>query len=378
MLEKQHIITRLNQLCVPHGTDLAAQFDKFGRSEEYWYAEVLMLFLPGLEVLEVRDSWLWDDHCYWFKSLSAFWNPLVGGGLRRVVVDGPLRVENVVPLLTVPTLRTLELAQVVVMRREGWRIFQWKVWEVERVLPPGTSSLETLALRESYVELESLLPVLHGIKTLKSFTYEHFPNDLSDDSVRADELDRMALSRCLETQRASLEHLRVRDTSPFNASSVASIFSACRFTLSRLHTLDIGPFNPTLYSSHGLDEAVGVLVSSFPLCLKSLRLKIASCPDDRIKLNEQKGLDAFLRALVGVVASTRPSMEEVQIVEWDPMRGWFPDDLPALQKAYADLSVRLGSSNGDVMDFYGAEPLLIDEVEEGWLLVTDLRLQSVA
>ena len=104
-LEKQHIINRLNELCVPHGTDLASQFAKFGKSEEYWYFEILLLFCANAEEVRVQESWLWDDHHYWFKSLSPFFNPLCDSKLRRVCIEGPMRIENIVPLLTIPTLR---------------------------------------------------------------------------------------------------------------------------------------------------------------------------------------------------------------------------------------------------------------------------------
>ncbi|KAJ4343632.1 hypothetical protein N0V95_006640, partial [Ascochyta clinopodiicola] len=176
-IEKTHIVRKLNQLAVPQqGTDLAEQFAKFGKNDDYWYMEVLLLFMPNLMRLTIRDSWLWDDHHYWFKSLSPFFNPLCTSALRTATLYGPLRIENIVPLLTIPSLHTLELTQVIVMRREGYRVFQWSIWPVTRLLPPhdpttnSGSNLETLVLRESDIDLAYLLPTLSGIKALKSFT----------------------------------------------------------------------------------------------------------------------------------------------------------------------------------------------------------------
>lgn len=215
-LEKQHITNRLHELCVPHGTDLAAQFAKFGKNDNYWYFEILLLFCPNLEVVQVKESWLWDDHHYWFKSLSPFFNPLCVSSLKRVLIEGPMRIENIVPLLTIPTLRELQLTQVTVMRREGYRVFQWSVWPVARILTERSSKLQILTLKESYVDLDLLIPVIKGIRGLKSFTYEHVPNDLADESAQAHCVNNQALTSCLNMHANSLEHIRIRDTESVN------------------------------------------------------------------------------------------------------------------------------------------------------------------
>jgi hypothetical protein len=387
IIEKTHIVRRLNQLAVPQqGTDLAEQFAKFGKHDDYWYMEVLLLFMPQLEELEIRDSWLWDDHHYWFKSLSPFFNPLCDSRLKKATLHGPLRIENMVPLLTIPTLRTLELTQVVVMRREGYRVFQWSIWPVDRLLAEKASNLETLTLKESYIDLEFLVPIIRGIKALQSFTYEHIPNDLADDAAqvgRPDSINADSLASCLALQRSSLGYLRIRDTSPFNAVTTATLFAALTSPdsqLERLHTLDMGPFEPLCPQPSDIENAICAVANSLPSSLTILRLKIDTdlLRAESLVTRWNEILDLFLVGFVRRMPSLRPSLKTLELVDWDPLVGWLPDQFPYLQKLYRQSGLRLGAVCGDAIKIHGAEPLVMEEVENGeWVMVTDLRGSSV-
>lgn len=357
VIEKTHIVRKLHQLAVPQqGTDLAEQFAKFGKNDDYWYMEVLLLFMPNLEALTIRDSWLWDDHHYWFKSLSSFFNPLYASKLTSATLFGPLRIENVVPLLTIPSLRTLELTQVVVMRREGYRVFQWAVWPVDRLLPavePGergaregcVSNLETLVLRESYIDLEYLLPVLRGIKGLKSFTYEHTPNDLAD-SAHGDHVNKNAIAQICRIHRKSLTYLRIRDTQIWTWPRCIS--DAIPSDTNALRTLDIGPFSPVLEKLFGpIADCCAQFVRALPPNLSVLRLGIDSdilaWGDVERGFYESKIIE-FLEKLAPVIARNgRSGLREVVVCDWPLTLGWFPDDMPALQKLWMGLGLKLTS-----------------------------------
>lgn len=393
-LEKQHITNRLNELCVPHGTDLTAQFTKFGKNDDYWYFEILLLFMPSVEKVAVKESWLWDDHHYWFKSLSPFFNPLCVSNLKKALIEGPIRIENIVPLLTIPTLRELELTQVTVMRREGYRVFQWSVWPVQKILPERGSNLEVLTLRESYVDLELLVPVLGGVKGLREFTYEHVPNDLADETAQTHRVNTHALTACLSMHADSLEYVRVRDTEPFDWGSMAEyLFGAARgdtnahSTFPNLKTIDIGPAgigtrSPLQSPSFPLQD-IGPQV--FPASLETLRIQpafhIVFRPGSANAWTMQNlkcevEADHLLRAQAYHFAHEDRRMK-VQLVEWNPMLGWFPDNLAALQHFFFNLGLRLESIPGAVAGFYDAEPLLMDDgSEEGWVVVTDLHLAT--
>ncbi|KAJ4325360.1 hypothetical protein N0V94_000702 [Neodidymelliopsis sp. IMI 364377] len=402
-IEKARIVQKLDELSVPHGTDLAEQFAKFGRHDDYWYMEVLLLFMPNVEKLTIRDSWLWDDHHYWFKSLSPFFNPLCNSRLTTATLYGPLRIENIVPLLTIPSLRTLELTQVIVMRREGYRVFQWSIWPVQRLLPDksnpcgATSNLETLTLRDSFIDLVHLIPIVRAIAALKSFTYEHRPNDLSYDPPhplgRDDSVNIPAVNRCHESQYTSLEHMRIRNSRAMIWDDASDILYRNRPESHTLRTLDIGPFkpmrvhmypaNPLISTEHesGDSAAAAKMVYTLPPSLQTLRIQIDSTEGHNWAHPDQgsywqRELSLFLPALAHAIATTRPSLKEVALVDWSPTMGWFPDNLPVLQREFSDLGLRLTSVAGDVKDFFESEPLLMDEEEgeEGWVIVTDLGL----
>lgn len=399
-LEKQHITNRLNELCVPHPTDLAEQFSRFGTSDEYWFFEMLLLFLPGVQEMHVGASWLWDDHHYWFKSLSPFFNPLrrcanTGTGLKRVSIEGPMRIENVVPLLGIPTLTALDLSQVTVMRREGYCVFQWSVWPVARVLPVRSSRLQVLALRESYVDAGLLLPVIRGIRALTSFTYEHVPNDLADEGLVAYALEAAAMRDCLAAHRESLEHVRIRDEKNAMSGLVVRAMlygedTHCPETpFTRLKTLDVGPLETDLICGpEQMQTQTRLLVKDLPASLQVLRVQISSriettprwpaaphtsTPEgDVVELEHSIG--GLLRCLAYALADAKRFLR-VEVVDWNPSLGWFPDDLPVLQSLYTELGLELKSIGGDAAKIYGAEPLLMDdESEEGWVVVTDLHL----
>ncbi|KAF3033413.1 hypothetical protein E8E12_001389 [Didymella heteroderae] len=391
-LEKQHIINRLNELCVPHGTDLSAHFAKFGKNDDYWYFEVLLLFMPNVEVVQVKDSWLWDDHHYWFKSLSPFFNPLCVSRLKRVLIEGPMRIENIVPLLTLPSLKVLELTQVTVMRREGYRVFQWSVWPARRVLAERSSALEVLTLRQSYIDLDLLVPIALGIKSLKAFTYEHVPNDLADEAAaEVHRINTAALASCLNMHAHSLEHIRVRDTQPVDCLFVADyLFGAppadanAQPVFPNLKITDIGPAGEGRPLSNVSFRNLSP-PRALPASLEILRVKVAehlefqpgsvnSWATETSKA--ESDIELFLHRLASNLAHEKRFLR-VEVVEWNPILGWYPNSLPALQRLYVDVGLRLESVAGEEADFYDVEPLLVDdESEEGWVVVTDLHLAT--
>jgi hypothetical protein len=379
VLEKRHILTRLNELAVPYGLDIAAQYAKYGKNDDYWWLEVLLLFLPNLEHVYVCESWLWDDHHYWFKSLSPLFNPLSVSTLKSARLDGPMRIENIVPLLTIDTLRTLELTQVTVMRREGDRVFQWATWPVNSVLSARSSRLEHLCLRESYIESSTLAPIMQGIQALRSFTYEHVRNDLIDESEWIPNFAK-ATQPCLSYHAHSLEAVRIRESAETWFFAVAMFLDRPTVhgmtsdwnepAYPRLRTVDIGPhkvypLSPD-YDRHRVKALVEQLAG-----VERLRIKLSN---DEGSSSDEGVEEPFLSALARAIALYNPSLKTVELVEWDPLRGWFPSEFPMLQRMYAERGLTLSSVPGEVKDFHSAEPVVMDEeteAEAGWVLITN-------
>lgn len=191
-------------------TDLANTFwIKYLKAEPgtHEYFEFFLLFLPNVETLEVHDAWQWDDHTFWFTTISE--NASYFGRLKKATIHGPMRIENTVPLLKLPTLRNLELWQVIVTRRAVGELFDWEYpGQAMSERSSAGGNLETLALRESYFDTATLLPIFKAKRGLKSFTYEHKRNDLSSEEIL--DINYTALSCFFAHQAATIQHLDIR------------------------------------------------------------------------------------------------------------------------------------------------------------------------
>jgi hypothetical protein len=192
-------------------TELANNFETKhlnGEPGSHEYFEFFLLFLPNLESLEIHDAWQWDDHTFWFTAIAE--NTSRFGHLKNVTIHGPLRIENVVLLMTLPTMKTLELWRVMDTRRAVGETFDWEYpgQSISEKLSPGCN-LETLALYESYVPTCMLLPIVRAIRGLKSFTYEHRSTVLMVPGSIYTNIE--VLSRCIALQATTLQHLAILD-----------------------------------------------------------------------------------------------------------------------------------------------------------------------
>jgi hypothetical protein len=191
-------IAQAYRLLGREGPDLYDYFTRYGVREpvnQHWYLEFFLAFLPNVKELSVSGAWQWNDHNYWFMNTAA--------QLNRVQINGPLRIENIHPLLNMPSLRSLDLEEVIVMRQETGVSFEWHQ-PVRRInLKEASSGLEELRLGSSYVSTSSLVTVINTTRALRSFTYEHSRNELSLRRIR---FDFPGLAAALDRHKSSLEH----------------------------------------------------------------------------------------------------------------------------------------------------------------------------
>lgn len=132
--------------------------------------------------------------------------------LKTVTMHGPLRLPNVTPLLELPRIRSLELHRVIVMRIQAHRSLAWDMDEPNHYpLKAGSIALESLALKKSYIKAIALKALLHCIKSLKSFTYEHVRHRLSHPINTQLVLDYSQLGSALAGHAGTLTSLRIHD-----------------------------------------------------------------------------------------------------------------------------------------------------------------------
>jgi hypothetical protein len=117
-------------------------------------------FLRAVKVQTVLGAQLWDDHTYWFIDTRYLLHP------EKISISRPLRIENVVPLLKLPTLRILHLSNVIVMRQEEGVEFPWDDDNTRIYISKASSGLEDLYMGTSFVPTTSLVAVLNTMEAL--------------------------------------------------------------------------------------------------------------------------------------------------------------------------------------------------------------------
>lgn len=354
-------------------TDLPGRFIGFSSDFEvhWWYLEFFLFFTPKVEKITVHDTWQWDDHLYWFKSLAA--NPFHFESLRSITVFGPLRLRNIVPLLTLPSLRTLELTQAIDMRREPDRAFSWALdgeHYVDRRLARG-STLETLIIRESDLYLPFAVEILEKLQKLKSFTYEHVSHELSEYPGTPSMFPWVGNmgwgpDSCLESLCLRVESVVTHEEMSSLSHHVAGP------VLAKLRTLNIGPCS--LETFRGLDLTLSgdlptiasKIVGTFPNTLESLRIQWAYEHDGEPRLH--LFID-ILRHLAEAAARSNSRLRHISIIDWPAFAGWFPlqDEAISLSRLYERSGMQF-----DVVyeEIEGEEPLTaMEDVEPDWLWI---------
>ena len=135
---------------------------------------LLLMFAPNVEHLGVVETYRWDDHSYWFMPLG-FSNTDALSRLTSATLNGPLRLQNITSLITLPSMRRLELSQVVEMRQEPDRAFDWESQDInmpwKRILNKSKSNIELFHLYESYIDAKDLKIVVRAMRGSQSFVY---------------------------------------------------------------------------------------------------------------------------------------------------------------------------------------------------------------
>jgi hypothetical protein len=336
--------------------DLAELFVNLGSEHiiDWWYLEFFLFFTPKVESVIVHDAWQWDDHLYWFGNVAA--NPIHFQHLKSITLHGPLRLQNLVPLLTLPSIRNMELYQVVEMRQE---------YGIKPRLAGG-SSLERLVLQQSDVDFhcDATISVLESLGELKSFTYDYLPNEL----VYYWDNDGSCLFWTALMRTRSPEYLYIRNKTMLSLEDVLVYFGrgpgpdVPRAPIN-LRTLDIGPF---YFRNPPTQAETTELLEIFPTTLEVLQIQWSQYRDCQDELTDL--LDLF-QSLAEAASTSDWNLTRIAIVDWPALKGWFPypDKATSLERAFRQVNMQFAVVYEDVQ---GQEPLeAVEDVETGWMLV---------
>jgi hypothetical protein len=93
-------------------------------SKHNWALKFLLMVVPNVEELIELNTNQWDIDIYWFTNFAA--NPERFQRLKSIAINGPMRMENIISLLTMPALKDLKLEQVCAMRLRVNITYPWE------------------------------------------------------------------------------------------------------------------------------------------------------------------------------------------------------------------------------------------------------------
>lgn len=174
-----------------------------------------------------------------------------------------MEFPSILPLLSLQSLQTLELYEVIVMRPNE---DDPPIWEVEgshryaHNLDPTAHAISTLALKESYIETSELCSLITSMRGLKRFDYEHVQHDLSFPEDEDVVLDYQLLATTLAQHADTLAYLSLDDENRMYGHGVMQV-------VERLHALEELKVHleilSTLASSSHSESDMDVFLSRF-------------------------------------------------------------------------------------------------------------------
>ncbi|KAF2448949.1 hypothetical protein P171DRAFT_428929 [Karstenula rhodostoma CBS 690.94] len=343
--------------------------------------DVLLMFTPNLEHLEVAETYRWDDHIHWFLPILC--RHCDFSRLTSATIQGPMRAPNVLLLMFLPTMRRLELNQVIEMRQETDRTLQWdEHWGSFNLglgsTNPPSSNLEHLHMLDSYVDLEDVTQLVSLTRNLKSFVYEHERNELS---IQHLELPYQNLAQLLKHQRLSLTYIRIAHTyalSPFDLPSVGNIqpseyilFETIQDFPNLTHLELFLPFTQLPHRAPRWEN--------LPLSLEHLTIYHHGAHDYLEDRRDTSDLDQSLADLaVRKRLGELPKLRMLVFKNWHPFYGTFPQDISIKQALedvgiqFSSLPAKFGSSMATMEDIGWVEL----QSELGWVIVERYRVEE--
>ncbi|OAG04560.1 uncharacterized protein CC84DRAFT_795853 [Paraphaeosphaeria sporulosa] len=344
--------------------------------------EILLMFTPNLEHLEVVETYRWDDHVFWFLPILSRHDDF--SRLTSATIQGPMRAPNVLLLMFLPTMRRLELSQVIEMRQEIGRTLQWDESWGSFILGPGSkdppsSSLEHLHMLDSYADLDDVTQLVGLVRNLKSFVYEHARNELS---IHYLDVPYQNIAQILKCQHITLTSLRIANThilSPLYMPSADLIPLGEKDlfeTIQDLPNLTCLEIFLSLAPSH---RHRAFRWENLPPSLETLMVDHHSAyhyVEDRMDTSdlELSLADLAMRKRRGEL----PNLRMLVFRNWHPFYGTFPQDM-SVKKVLEDVGIKfnslpakIGSSVATMYDIGWVEL----QTEPEWVIIETYNLNE--
>ncbi|KNG48233.1 hypothetical protein DDE82_005440 [Stemphylium lycopersici] len=327
----------------------------------------LLSFTPKVHTLNVTIPSKWNYHAIWFRQAPT---SQILNNLHTATVTGPMRIQNVVPLFSLPSLRSLTLDLVRISRdrilagvpyewhnnNEAFERLQREGSRVEDFHLPNCST--------DTADIARLLKLFHGLKQFEFGLTDHSQGEInSHTSIQA-------LLHAMTHQKNSLTSLSFQDARTARNPEVLK-------DLSQLEHLNFLSLDLTIMCEFYLQKAtvasLSKVLQQLPKSLTCLHL-IANCPNEE----DLKPSARFVNALHGIapfIKTILPDLQILRLVDWSPLEGTFTCQtrVKAMQLGFAEVGVEFLPQPLEFSVWKQAtdddDLLVLEDEEEGWIWV---------
>lgn len=318
---------------------------------------VLLSFVANIETLNISGVFNWSDSSYWLRPIADDWQSF--GNLKKVTVDGPLRMENIHPVLAIPSLRTLRISYVTLHRDrlEPNVTFEWEVdSEIDEKLFDQGSSIEVFSAHDCMTGTFGVLNALKAFHALKSLDLEAF--DEGPEAVTVDVI-MIAILR----QSNSLETLRLGLGTRVTDSRSLGCLGSCH----KLHSLelDLSNFIPARVDVNIMQRFVQSLPANLACLTLQMSDSMVSC------FGDDDQCVAILSAIAPVLRQQLPMLTKFLIIsEQAVVESLFcQQELKSLQTAFDAIGANFTVQSSET------EPSrihILDHIEPEWVWVQEI------
>jgi hypothetical protein len=374
--EKRQIVAGLRHLEHTSATILADRFTDLTSNDSDLFLSTILLFTPLVKGLFIdgTNDWAWKQS--WLKLATA--NPQYLAELRKVTVRGHPQMRNILPLLTLPSLRTVRITRVALEigdlffetrpQRIDWNAYD----ELCRSSHDGVPQVEDIHLAGSYLQtIGGFLGYAKRCENLTSFHIKWTGTRINHRPTAYKELIRL-----FDHHRERLEHISVRDASRDHIESGATLLS-CLEGMNRLRSLTINLINflcweqgfrphpqvPSVLQMHHLQD----ILIRLPKSIEDLNLCMDGPEVFEGDVSIVGSFEVLLR-IAPLIHTTLPALQRFATVGWHPFLAMFPcqTQRPALQEAFAKAGVTYVSVPHSELDIRD-DIYCLDYVERDWV-----------
>lgn len=318
---------------------------------------VILFFTTNIETISISGVRQWTDYTYWLKPIALDRNHFTK--LRELSVDGPLRLQNVSPLFTIPSIRTVRLSRITVHRDRVKRgvIKDWEEDDVfARKLQEDGCYVENLHVHECDQGTADVLSLVGLFHNLQTFDFDFYESTLN----RGTNITR-AITDIFTQHRDTLKTLRLHPSGFMDTS----VFKPLQQSAA-LRSLDISLWSliPTFTDS---PSAAATLLQGLPADLEQLTLSPTDLVDHMF--GSFASFYDILLAIVPTIKQHFHALESLEVVGGDPLTESVPCQiqLHALHVAFNQVGIKFASLPGVIAPL--DELHALDYVESEWVWV---------